>query len=376
MKSEIAYNFSEVLQQFNIAGASKVLPFGSGNINSTFSIEEKGLGLPDYLLQRINHHVFRDIPLLMNNIIQVTGHLKKKMKNGKASEEVLSLVPANNKLFYYEDAEGNFWRVYKYIKGGKSFDLVETADQAFEAGSAFGRFQAMLADMDANLLGEIIPEFHNVESRVGKLISALKSDSMQRRQTCTGETSFLMERIERMRSILQLGRAGRLPLRITHNDTKFNNVLLDRYNKAKCVVDLDTVMPGYVAYDFGDATRTIINCAPEDEKDLSKIDINLALFRSFCEGYMRETIQFLTEAEIDSLVEGILLLPYLQAVRFLTDYLEGDVYFRIAFQDHNLQRTRAQLCLLHRLEENYSLLRQIIGEVAAAEKQSANTISV
>jgi hypothetical protein len=231
----------------------------------------------------------------------------------------------------------------------------------------------LLADLDTGLLKETIRDFHNIENRLGQLNKAIDENKHGRLINCIPEIESLFDRTEKMFSIFRMGKNGSLPLRITHNDSKFNNVLLNKEDKAQCVIDLDTVMPGYVAYDFGDAIRTIINTRAEDEKDISTIALNTHLFQAYTEGYLNETIAFLTKTELASLIEGVLLLPYLQAVRFLTDYIDGDNYFKIHFAAHNLQRARAQLQLLKKIEEQRPVLAGIIESSAAKLKTSVAT---
>jgi thiamine kinase-like enzyme len=342
---------------------ASVRPFGSGHINDTYHIVNADPAGADYLLQRINHHVFKDVPALMQNLLQVTRHLKHKLSQIQGSDlekEVITIVETHNGQPYFKDKEGNYWRLLYFLKNTRSYDQVTTEKQAYEGGKAFGRFQALLADLDTSLIKDTIPDFHNIEWRLAKLEQAIALDKIGRLKKVLPEVEFIRKRQSEMSEILQLGRAGVLPKRIVHNDTKFNNVLLDSSDKAQCVIDLDTVMPGYVAYDFGDSIRTIVNTATEDEENIKLIDINISLFDAYTNGYIKEAIGFLTKSEVDSLLKGALLLPYIQAVRFLTDYLEGDHYFKTHSQDHNLQRARAQLALVKKLEENRERLGRII----------------
>jgi hypothetical protein len=350
-----------LVSEFNIdAVIASVKPFGSGHINDTYRIVNTDSSGHDYLLQRINHHVFKDVPLLMNNLVNVTGHLEQKHCSDK---NVLTIISTKNGQPYFKDEGGNYWRVFYFLKDTKSYDLVTTDKQAFEGGKAFGCFLAMLADLDVGLVKDTIPNFHNIEYRLANLQKAIDADKVGRLKEVSPEIEFVKCRSNCMREILRLGKAGTLPLRIVHNDTKFNNVLLDQNDNAQCVIDLDTVMPGYAAYDFGDSIRTIINIAAEDEVDTHRIGLNLALFEAYTKGFLQQAKSFLTETEVDSLIKGVLLLPYIQAVRFLTDYLEGDHYFKIHSPNHNLQRTRAQLALVAKLEENRALLEQIITKI-------------
>jgi hypothetical protein len=374
METNIGYDHANVLSKFCIEGGiAEVTPYGSGHINGTYFVKNSDENAPDYLLQRINNYVFKDIPSLIRNIELVTDHLRKKISLNPDSNpllEVLTLIPTKDGGYYYQDNDGDYWRIYLYLKNTNSYDIIETAHQAFEGGKAFGRFQSLLSDLDSQLLSETIPNFHNIENRLVKFHQEVEKDSCGLVKDCVPEISFLIERTKEMGTILRMGRDGKIPLRITHNDTKFNNVLLDKNDKAQCVIDLDTVMPGYVAYDFGDAMRTVTNTAAEDEKDLSKINVNVPLFEAYTKGFLKETVTFLTDEELKSLINGVFLLPYMQAVRFLTDFIEGDKYYKIHFEGHNLQRAKAQIQLLRKLEENRSVLEEIINNVAASFKVS------
>ena len=354
----------DLVSEFRIdAGIAGIKPFGSGHINDTYRIVNIDPEGHDYLLQRINHHVFKNVPLLMNNLVNVTRHLQNKLAHLPQSaieKEVLTIIETRNNQSYYLDGSGNYWRMFYFLKNTRAYDLVTTEQQAFEGGKAFGKFQAELADLDTDLIKDTIPNFHNIAFRLNNLEKAIENNKAGRLQEVLPEIEFIRLRANSMFEILESGKNKILPLRIVHNDTKFNNVLLDSNDRAQCVIDLDTVMPGYVAYDFGDSIRTIINTAEEDEADLSAIGLNLNLFEAYTRGYLQESVRFLEKSEIDSLIKGVLLLPYIQAVRFLTDYLDGDIYFKIHAIGHNLQRCRAQLALVKKLEENREILEQII----------------
>jgi hypothetical protein len=364
----MTYNIAEIVANFCIEGnVGIIVPFGSGHINDTFHVKTTDPESSGYLLQRVNHHVFENVPALMRNVQIVTDHLKKKLTQIPGSnpdKEVLTMVWARDKQCFFCDAEGNYWRMYCFLKNTKSYDLVLTRQQAYEGGKAFGKFQLLLSDLDANLLYETIPGFHNIAMRLDRLNKAVLLDVENRVKDVLPELTFVIERADAMVTILNLGKEGKLPLRIIHNDTKFNNILLDMNDCGQCVIDLDTVMPGYVAYDFGDAIRTIINTAAEDEYDVSKIDLSIPLFKAYAEGYLKNAGGFLSDTEVKSLAMGVLLMPYMQGVRFLTDYIAGDVYYKTHFVEHNLQRTRVQFQLLKKLEEQYAVLDQIIQDVA------------
>ncbi|GGK78665.1 phosphotransferase enzyme family protein [Rufibacter glacialis] len=363
-----AQTLTEVLAKFATAGTvAGIEPFGSGHIHDTYWVKTAESTSPDYLLQRVNHHVFKDVPALMENILLVTAHLRNKLAatpEANPAEEVLTLLPTRQNQAFYQDGDGNFWRMFLFLQNTRSYDLVETEQQAFEGGRAFGRFQALLVDLEPGLLHETIPHFHNLQSRLRLFDLALVHNHEGRAQETAAEIAFVQERAETMLGILTLGQEGKLPLRVTHNDTKFNNVLLNAQDLAQCVIDLDTVMPGYVAYDFGDAIRTTVNAAPEDEEDLAKIQVNLPLFEAFTKGYLQEAGTFLTEKEIESLTMGVTLLPFIMGLRFLTDYLGGDTYYKIKHPGHNLQRARAQFRLVQLLEEKQEHLGAIIQKTA------------
>lgn len=357
-------NFQHIIANFNIEGdILKVKPFGSGHINDTFLVRTSTGGRNEYLLQKINHFVFKDIDGLMKNMSVITSHLKQKIKDtGDTEKEVLTLVKCNNGKSYCQDRDGNYWRMTYFLENTRSYDMVTTGRQAYQGGVAFGKFQRLLCDLDPGTLVHTIPDFLNMQKREDDFTEAIKNDVAGRAKKVKTEIDFLLNRADVMKEILKMGKAGLLPLRITHNDTKFNNILFDKDDHVQCVIDLDTVMPGYVAYDFGDAIRSIINTAAEDEKDLDAIQLHIPLFAEFTKGYLSQTIYFLTEQELNSLIKGVLLLPYMQAVRFLTDYLNGDIYYKIQFEEHNLQRTNAQIQLLRMLEAKRTELTDIIQQ--------------
>jgi len=357
------YNFINIIANFNTEGDDfEISNFGSGHINDTYLVKSKTGSHPGYLLQKINSFVFKNIDGLMNNMIHVVNHLKQKVSlaGGNPDKEVLTLIPTKTGAYYNKDDDGNYWRMTCFLKDTKSYDLVTTKQQAHQGGVAFGRFQYLLSDLDPKVLIDTIPDFLNIEKRLEDFNNAIKKDAVGRLQKVKTEVDYLNSWAVAMNEIPKMGRVGILPVRITHNDTKFNNILLDQDNNIQCVIDLDTVMPGYVAFDFGDAIRSIINTAVEDEADLSLIQLNIPLFAEFTKGYLSQTKTFLTDAELKSLIMGVLLLPYMQSIRFLTDYLEGDTYYKTHFAEHNLQRTHAQMQLFKMLELNRKELDSIV----------------
>jgi hypothetical protein len=342
-------------------------PYGNGHIHDTFRIVTVERSSDDYILQRLNTNIFKNIPQLQHNIERVTTHIKSKLRSIPGADikrESLSLIPALDGKSWIVDENGNYWRMYIFISDHVSYNIVTSPAQAYEGGKAIGRFQAMLADMNGDPLYETIPGFHNIEKRLEAFMEKVSEDPEGRVGSVKKEIDAFLERADRMKIILKLGREGRIPLRITHNDTKFNNILLDRHDKALCVIDLDTVMPGYVHYDFGDAIRTASNLAPEDEKDTDKVKMSIDLFEAYSRGYLEQTKTTFNDVEIEYLPFAPQLITYTIALRFLTDYIDGDHYFKIHHANHNIQRARAQLALLKSMEEQYDKMRKIITRLA------------
>jgi Ser/Thr protein kinase RdoA (MazF antagonist) len=361
-------NLKEIFEYFTPDGTfSYGEPYGSGHIHDTFRIETVEKDKDDYILQRLNNKIFKNIPELQHNIERVTVHLRNKLKAIPGSDikrECLILIPSRDGKSWIVDKEGSYWRMYIFISNHRSYNIVDNPDKAFEGGKAIGRFQAMLSDMPGEPLFETIPRFHDIESRLETLNRKIIEDPVGRVKTVGEEINHVLQRAEEMKTILKLGKAGKIPLRITHNDTKFNNILLDENDKALCVIDLDTVMPGYVHYDFGDSIRTAANTASEDEKDLSKIKMDINLFKAYAKGYLSETGKTLNDVEKEYLAFAPKLITYTIAVRFLTDFIDGDNYFKIHRKFHNLQRARAQLRLVMSMEEQYGEMQRIISKLA------------
>jgi Ser/Thr protein kinase RdoA (MazF antagonist) len=357
-------NIDEVVSHFKCdADVSSYKSYGSGHINDTFFLKNVSFGGSDYLLQRINHRIFTNVEKLTENMRKVTEHLKSKMKeygNGDPLKEVMTLIPTDGGQFFYKDSVGDYWRMFYFLSDTKSYDVVETEKQAYEGGKAFGKFQAMLSDIPAGEMFEVIPDFHNIQKRLQHLDEAVANDASGRVASVATELEIVAKYASSMQYFQQPAQVAALPKRVIHNDTKFNNVLLNSNDEAQCVIDLETVMDGYVAYDFGDAIRTIVNTTTEDEADLSKIQLNLSLFNAYVQGYLKEASRFLTDAEVNSLMKGALLLPYMQAVRFLTDHINGDKYFKIKFEGHNLQRAKAQFQLVKILDANAAAMQETI----------------
>ncbi|MDR2887108.1 MAG: aminoglycoside phosphotransferase family protein [Bacteroidales bacterium] len=341
--------------------------FGSGHINDTYRIQTAECDSDDYILQKLNNSIFKNIPQLQKNIERVTRHLNNRLSKIPGSDvkrECLTLIPAKaDGKSWIVDSNGNFWRMYIFISGHRSYNIVDSPVKAFEGGKAIGRFQAMLVDMSGEPLTETIPRFHDIENRINMLIDRIRENPCNRVCEVEEEIKEYLDRGEEMKTILKLGKAGIIPLRITHNDTKFNNILFDENDRALCVIDLDTVMPGYVHYDFGDAIRTVTNTASEDEKDLSKIEMNIELFEAYTGGYLSETGNTLNEVEKEYLAFAPKLITYTMGIRFLTDYIDGDNYYKIHHPHHNLQRSRAQLKLVKSMEQQHSAMKKIIEKI-------------
>jgi Ser/Thr protein kinase RdoA (MazF antagonist) len=356
----------DIFKRFEAEGSYlKGYPYGSGHIHDTFLVETDG---PDnYVLQRLNGNVFKNIPQMQENIERVTLHIREKLKLRNSPDikrECLTFIYSDNGKTWITDSDGFYWRISIYIPDHRTYDIMDTPVKAREAGKAIGKFQSMLADFKGKPLNETIPYFQHVGKRLETFSVRIKEDRVGRVSSVTHEIEFMEARAENMNVIINLGIEGIIPLRITHNDTKFNNILLDKNDKALCLIDLDTVMPGYIHYDFGDAMRTGANIAAEDEPDLAKIKFDLGMFKAFSEGYLSEAGAILTSSEIEYLAFSPLLITYTQALRFLTDYIDGDRYYKIHHEHHNLQRTRAQMQLVKSMEEQYAEMQRIIDQLA------------
>jgi hypothetical protein len=359
------HNLKNLFNSFRAEGTFlKGAPFGSGHIHETFHITTAEKNMDDYILQKINNMVFWNIPELQENIERVTGHLQNKISAIPGSDvkrECLIMLPSRDGISWITDTYGNFWRLFIFISDHRSYDIIDSPGKAFEGGKAIGRFQALLSDLPGKPLNDTIPFFHDVEKRIDSFISTLKKDPAGRAKIAGSETDFMLKRSDNMRVIHKLGREGKIPVRITHNDTKFNNILFDENDRSLCIIDLDTVMSGYFHSDFGDAIRTGTNTGAEDEPDLSLIRMDIDLFEAYTRGYLSETRNTLNDIEKEYLAFAPLLMTYEQALRFLTDYIDGDTYYKIHHEHHNLQRTRAQMSLLQSMEEQYGEMKRIIN---------------
>ena len=344
-----------------------VKPLGAGHINDSYKVKA---GSKEYVLQRINHNVFKNVPQLQSNILRVTMHIRQKLMDAKATDidrKVLTFLPTKDGKLYYQDADGNYWRMMDFIKDSKSYDEINP-ELAYRAGLAFGDFQKMLADLPEEPLFETIPNFHNIESRLATFRDSVAANRVGRLAEVTDLVNELEARANEMCKAEQMHREGKLIKRTNHCDTKVNNILFDQNDQVLCVVDLDTVMPGYVLSDFGDFIRTGANKGAEDDKDLYNVSLDLPIFEGYTKGYLENAASFLTDVEIQNLAFGAKLLTYMQTVRFLTDYIDGDTYYKIAYGDHNLVRSKAQFKFLKSLEENFDKMQEIVLSIAAKYK--------
>ena len=359
-------NFNVIKERFALAGELVVAePYGFGHINSTFLLEVKnGEKTTRYILQKINNSIFRDVDGLMNNIKYVTEHIRKKNEGDPDIDRcTLTVIPTADGQLYYMDEEGNYLRLYLFVENTVALQQVENPEQLKTLGAAFGNFQNQLADFDASKLIETIPNFHNTADRYRLFEEAVKNDLKGRAASVMAEIEFARARKADTELLLGLLKEGKLPLRVTHNDTKLNNLLFDDTDlRAVCVIDLDTVMPGLVHYDFGDSIRFGASTGAEDEKDLSKIEMSLELFEKYTEGFMSACGSKLNECEIENLPFSAKLMTFECGIRFLTDYLNGDTYFKIHYPEQNLDRTRTQFKLVYDMENKMDAMKAIVAK--------------
>lgn len=347
----------------------------NGHINTTYRAcyrsedghEER------FILQRINDYVFKDPAQVMRNVEKVTRHISWKLlrRRKDAAGQTLMLYPARGGRNYINlPEEGGMWRCYNNIEGTHTYDVVENTRQAYQAGYAFGSFQDLVCDMNPEDIKESIPDFHNTPKRYEQLLASAQADVMGRAAECKSELDLLASWAPQFSKLIDLQQEGKLPTRITHNDTKINNVMLDEETDvAVCVIDLDTVMPGLSLYDFGDMVRTATCMAEEDEEDLSKVTLQMPFFESLAEGYLDAANTFLTQEEIDNLAFSGWLITVEIGIRFLTDYLDGDKYFRVDRPGHNLVRARNQLQLACSIEENLPRMQRYIRRLMRSYKK-------
>jgi len=345
----------EIASQFQFDGqAQSIEPFGNGHINDTFLIVcADGDKLNKYILQRLNTHIFPNYAGLMNNVFMVTEFMKKIVlsQGGDVNRETLSLVPTKDNNIFFVDGH-DCWRSYLYIDNTIAYQIVDDASIFADSGRAFGKFIARLDDFDATKLCEVIPNFHNTVDRFNNLLNAISANKSGRKDMAKDEIEFALSHQDFCSIIVDSLAKGEIPLRVTHNDTKLNNVIIDATSgKALCVIDLDTIMPGSLLYDFGDSVRFGCSTALEDEQDLSKVDFDINLYDAYCQGFLDGIGDKITAKEVDMLHIGSMMMTLECGMRFLTDFLDGDTYFKTQYPEHNLVRCRTQFKLVSKMEK-------------------------
>lgn len=365
--------YKKIVENFLIEGELvEVKPFGSGHINETLlvSINNNNL-LEKYILRKINNHVFKDPEIVVLNTVYTINHIKNKMQElgeSNYTHKKMNLLKTFNFQYYYKDLEGFYWCLFDFIDDAYTVDFVDNNEKAYQAAKAFGRFQKFMIDADISKYQESIPNFHNLDKRLNDLDEALMLNPIGRVKKASEEIKIINNYRHLSTKIKRMKENNEIPTRITHNDTKINNVMFNKEtNKAQCVIDLDTVMPGTILFDFGDMVRTSTSPVEEDERDLSKVTMRLEIFESLLKGYLEELIDELEEVEIENLLYGAQVIVYEQAVRFLTDYLVGDLYYKVKYELHNLIRARNQFALLTSIEEQFNEMKEILYKYTCAK---------
>jgi len=368
----MAIDIKPIVKNFKIDGEFiESAPYGSGHINDTFCAYYQTLqGKVRYIHQRINHNIFKKPEELMENIERVTTHLRGKIEaaGGNPLRETLQIVPALDGKSFYRTDDGNYWRTYLFIEGAKTYDVVPNLDVVYEASKSFGRFQKQIADVPGKRLHETIPNFHDTRSRFKAFQEVLSKDTKNRAASVNAEVDFVLKREQDASRLVDMLERGTIPERITHNDTKLNNVMIDDVTgKGICVIDLDTIMPGLPMYDFGDSVRIGASTAPEDEQDLSKVSFSIDMFERLTHGYLDAAREFLIPAEVGELAFSAKLLTFECGMRFLTDHLNGDVYFKIKRENHNLDRARTQFKMVSVMESQMDKMLAVVAKYGRKE---------
>lgn len=367
----------DVALRFDIDGSiDSVTPLDSGVINYTFLVEtqpDSSGNVYKYILQQKNHIVFKDVPQMMNNIFLVTQHLKAKVlsDDGDPMREVLTVIKRCEERItdqermlpfyelYYRDHDDNYWTMYLFIEDSLTYEKANTPELAFKGGQGIGRFQSYLADFEEPLY-ETIPGFHNIRMRLEQWDESIRRDAVGRVKSVKNEISWIASRREAMLAFWTLVEDGVIPKRVTHNDTKISNILFDKKGDVLCVIDLDTCMVSTSLNDFGDAIRTFTNTGSEDDHDLDNVGMSLEMYTAYTEGYLAERLDTLSEIELDNLAFSALYITFEQVLRFLMDYIDGDVYYKTKYPEHNLVRARAQYKLLCSMEEQYQQMKDVV----------------
>lgn len=357
-------NLLQLVSHFDVQGTVKsVKPLGNGLINDTYKVAMNEEDAPAYVLQRINNAIFKDVELLQSNIEAVTAHLRKKLEEKQVADidrRVLHFIKAETGKTYWREADDTYWRMMRFIPDAFTYETVNEK-YSHAAGLAFGEFEAALVDLPQQL-GETIPDFHNMELRARQLKEAVQNNPVKRLSVVESMVEELNRNMEEMCKAEQLHRDGKLPKRICHCDTKVNNMMFDADGNILCVIDLDTVMPSYVFSDYGDFLRTGANFTAEDDPNLANVGFNMDIFKAFTKGYLTSAGAFLTPIEREHLPFAAKLFPFMQCVRFLTDYINGDVYYKIKYPEHNLDRAKNQLALFNSVCLHEEEMKNFIAE--------------
>lgn len=359
-------SLAEIGKQFSFEGTIKeIRSLGEGLINDTFFVETEG-NSPNYILQRKNKNIFQDVPAMMDNIQKVTTHLKKKIvaQGGDPLREALTVTPTVDGKLYYKDGDNEYWAACLYIENTITHEFADSPELAAQGGKGIGKFQAMLSDMNEPL-ADILPGFHNMRFRFKQWDEVLAKDPVGRKAEVAEEISWIESRRAEMMALWEKAETGEIPTRVTHNDTKISNILFDKEGNVLCVIDLDTVLSSIVLNDYGDAIRSYTNAGKEDDENLDNVYIKMDIFEGYTTGYLSETISFLTPAEINNLAFSAKYITFEQVLRFLMDYIDGDNYYKVKNEKHNLVRTRAQYKLLQSMEENYDEMCAIVNRLAS-----------
>lgn len=349
---------------FQIEGqVEEVAPLGEGFINDTFIIKTQG-DSPNYILQRKNKNIFSPIPAMMDNIQKVCLHIKKKVEKagGDPLREAMTIIPAKDGKLYFLDEEDEYWAVCLFIEDTIAYDAAETPELAYSGGKGIGKFQSLVADLNEPLTN-ILPGFHDIRFRFKQWDEVLAKDPVGRKAEVAEEISWIENRRDEMLKFWEMVEEGIIPTRISHNDTKINNILFDKKGDVLCVIDLDTVLSSTVLNDFGDAMRFYTNTGLEDDENLDNVSMDMNIFKAFAKGYLEETNSFLTDKEKEYLAFSARYITYEQVLRFLMDYIDGDNYYKVKSADHNLVRTRAQYKLLQSMEDQYAEMTNTINEL-------------
>ncbi len=368
MTTATKHDLAEIVRHFQLEGRFiEAMPYGSGHINDTYASRfQVDPDVVRYIHQRINHNVFKEPEKLMDNIVRVTRHARERITaaGGDPNRQTLNLIPTLDGKSFHKSDEGDYWRTYIFIEGARTYEQVEDLRHVYSASKAFGEFQKMLSDLPGERLHETIPNFHHTRKRFEALTQALEKDPLDRAASCRPEIEFVMARELDMSVLVDMAARGELPERVTHNDTKLNNVMIDdRTGEGVCVIDLDTVMPGSALHDFGDSVRIGAATALEDERDLEKVGVSLDMFERLAHGYLDAARDFLVPAEIEYMPFSAKMMTLECGMRFLADHLSGDVYFKIHRENHNLDRCRTQFKMVAEMEQNMDEAKEIVQRI-------------